>query len=132
MTNPIGTGTSVVAASPRPTGPTMTSDDFLKLLVAQVKYQDPSKPTDPAQFLTQTAQLTQVDVLNQVSASLRSTLTATVSAQAAALVGRTVDYLDADGVRRSGQVTSATFGATPTLRVGTTDVALTSVLGTRG
>ena len=33
-------------------------DAFLKLLVAQLKYQDPSKPADSTQFMAQTAQFT--------------------------------------------------------------------------
>ena len=38
-------------------------DTFLKLLVAQLKYQDPSNPADSTQFLAQTAQFTQVEKL---------------------------------------------------------------------
>ena len=38
----------------------LNQDTFLKLLVAQMKYQDPLSPTDSTQFLTQTAQFTTV------------------------------------------------------------------------
>ena len=39
---------------------TLDQDTFLKLLVAQLKYQDPSSPSDPTQFMSETAQFTVV------------------------------------------------------------------------
>jgi flagellar basal-body rod modification protein FlgD len=44
-------------------------DMFLKLLVAQMKYQDPTKPTDASAFLAQTAQFTLVEKLEAVQDS---------------------------------------------------------------
>ena len=44
----------------------LNQDTFLKLLVAQMKYQDPLAPTDSTQFLTQTAQFTTVSTLQQI------------------------------------------------------------------
>ena len=44
----------------------INQDTFLKLLVAQMKYQDPLSPTDSTQFLTQTAQFTEVSTLQQI------------------------------------------------------------------
>jgi flagellar basal-body rod modification protein FlgD len=135
MTSPIGAGApaGVTSATSTPRGGTagLGSDDFLKLLVAQLKYQDPSNPADSSAFLTQTAQLTQVDALAGIAAQQAQMLTATLSSQAGGLVGRTVDYLDADGTRLTGQVRSATFGATPTLRIDDLDVPLSRVVGER-
>src|ERR1700755_3191230 len=69
-------------------------DTFLKLLVAQLKYQDPSNPADSTQFLAQTAQFTQVQKLGQIADMMQ----AQQLIGASALVGRTVTYQDADGV----------------------------------
>ena len=44
----------------------MGSDAFLKLLVAQLKYQDPSHPTDGTQMMAQTAQFQMVEKLQQL------------------------------------------------------------------
>lgn len=134
MTTPIGQTTQT--AAPPPTAPrnqatsSLDSEAFLKLLIAQVKYQDPTNPADPGQFLAQTAQLTQVDVLNKLVASQQSTLAATLNSQAAHLVGSTVDYVGADGVRTRGTVESASFGASPSVRIGSADIPLADVLGT--
>jgi flagellar basal-body rod modification protein FlgD len=131
MTSPIGSG---VPASQAPTTTSsalggLNSDDFLKLLVAQLKYQDPTSPADTSSFMTQTAQLTQVESLDRIATAQGSLLAATLSAQAAGLVGKTVDYLDLTGARLSGTVTSASFGTDPTLRIDGVEVALSSVTG---
>jgi len=40
-----------------------TENTFLQLLVAQIKNQDPTNPTDSVQFLTQLAQFSQLEQL---------------------------------------------------------------------
>lgn len=99
-------------------------DTFLKLLVAQMKYQDPSKPADSTQFLAQTAQFTQVEKLGQIA----DMLSAQQLIGASSLVGRTITYLGPDGADETGVVTAAKLGGSePTLKVGNTDVQLSTV-----
>ncbi len=67
--------------------------DFIELLVAQVKNQDPSKPMDPSQFMNQLAQFSTVNGVQELNTSfgtLSDKLASGQSIQAAALVGRTV------------------------------------------
>jgi flagellar basal-body rod modification protein FlgD len=107
-------------------------DTFLQLLVAQMKYQDPSKPTDSAEFLAQTAQFTIVEKLDDLAKNQQSLLSAQLMLGASNLVGRTVTYTAADGTEATGMVTSATIsGSSPTLKVGNTDVPLSSVRDVR-
>jgi len=106
-------------ATPAPTD-TLGKDAFLKLLVAQLRYQDPSNPTDSAQFMSQTAQFTQVEKLDDIAKSNTAMLAAQNLFATSGLVGRTVTYTGADGSDVSGVVNSATFGPTgPILKVGT-------------
>lgn len=125
------TGTPTTPTTSRTTGSDLDRDAFLKLLVAQLKYQDPSNPTDNSQFLAQTAQYTMVDKINQMVASVES-------GQASSMIGRIVTYcVDENGKptnaadarsTRTGTVTSAMFsGTTQTLRIGDADVPMTSV-----
>jgi flagellar basal-body rod modification protein FlgD len=121
--NSFATGTTTGAKSKE-----LDQDTFLKLLVAQMKYQDPSKPADSTQFLAQTAQFTQVEKLGQIAEAQASMLSAQLMVGASNLVGRTVTYLDAAGAEQTGVVKSATLGGSdPTLRVGFTDVQLSKV-----
>jgi flagellar basal-body rod modification protein FlgD len=109
-------------------GKELDKDAFLKLMVAQLRYQDPSKPADGADFLAQTAQFTLVEKFSEMASGQSQLLSAQLMIGASNLVGRTVTYIDANGQNTSGVVSSASFsGSTPTLRVGDTDVALSSV-----
>jgi flagellar basal-body rod modification protein FlgD len=109
-------------------GSSLGQDAFLKLLVAQLKYQDPTNPSDGAEFLAQTAQFTQVEKLSELAKAQQSLVSAQLMLSASSLVGRSVTYTGADGVAVTGVVSSATFGgSSPTLKVGTTDVPLSSV-----
>ncbi len=139
MTSPMGNlptpGTTTASVTSLTTGSaaaakgkSLDQDTFLKLLVAQMKYQDPSKPADSTQFLAQTAQFTQVEKLGQIADAQASMLSAQLMVGASNLVGRTVTYLDAAGAEQTGVVKSATLGGSdPTLRVGYTDVQLSKV-----
>lgn len=117
---------------PAKPGGDLGKDAFLKLLVAQLKYQDPSSPMDNSEFLAQTAQFTSVEKLNDLAETQQSLLTAQLQLGASNLIGKTVAYTDKDGKEQSGVVSSAKFtGTSPTLRVGDTDVALSAVTEVR-
>lgn len=45
---------------------------FLKLLVAQMKYQDPTAPTDSMQYLQQLSQYAQLEQMTQMNSELKS------------------------------------------------------------
>jgi flagellar basal-body rod modification protein FlgD len=101
-------------------------DTFLKLLVAQLKYQDPSNPADSTQFMAQTAQFTQVEKLGDIADLMKSQRLVNASA----LVGHSVTYMDANGAQLSGTIASAKLNgdSEPMLRIGNTDVLLSKVM----
>lgn len=49
---------------------TLDKDDFLQLLVAQMKYQDPLEPTSNTEYISQYAQFSQVESLQSMSSSM--------------------------------------------------------------
>ena len=118
-----GTGASTPTASKD-----FDKDTFLKLLVAQLKYQDPTNPTDATQFMSQTAQFTVVEKLDALSALDQKVLDATRAQSAASLIGRQVTYTDYSGTSRTGTVSGTTFGSqNPALTIDGTQVALDAV-----
>ncbi|GGJ82461.1 flagellar hook capping protein [Pilimelia anulata] len=138
MTNPISSGTGASSSikdvlgkfpsTEKTPGNDLGQEAFLKLLVAQLRYQDPTSPSDGAQFLAQTAQFTQVEKLNEMAKSQADMLSAQTLLSASNMVGRTVTYTDSEGTTATGKVTSATLnGGSPTLKIGDQSIPLTSV-----
>jgi flagellar basal-body rod modification protein FlgD len=85
----------------------LDKDTFLKLLVAQLKYQDPLSPADPQQFLAQTAQFTSVEKLEQIATQTADQTWAIALNTASTLVGKEVTFLRTDGTTGTGIATSA-------------------------
>lgn len=85
-------------------GALLDRDAFLKLLVAQLKYQDPTKPVDASQMLAQSAQLTMVDRLNELANAFEAASALERLSLAGTIVGRDVSFVDADGSIRTGRV----------------------------
>ncbi|WP_159999061.1 flagellar hook assembly protein FlgD [Roseomonas sp. 18066] len=69
-------------------------DRFLKLLTAQMKYQDPMDPTDPTQFVAQLAQFSQVEQQTKTNSILQGLADALAGngklSENAALLGKSV------------------------------------------
>src|SRR4051812_857969 len=128
-------GTSASTATPPATSSAsvtgssqLDSDTFLKLLVAQLKYQDPSSPSDPTQFLSETAQFSVVQKLDALSAMDQKVLDASKAQTAAALIGQKVTYTDVSGISHTGTVTGTSMGSQiPNLTVDGQSVSLDDV-----
>jgi flagellar basal-body rod modification protein FlgD len=71
----------------------LNQEDFLALMVAQLKNQDPFKPLDPSQYVGQLAQFSSVSGLasmNQQLTNLTSSLRGNQVLDGAGLIGRTI------------------------------------------
>lgn len=69
-------------------------NSFLKLLVAQMKNQDPTSPMESTDYVAQLATFSQVEQSVQVNAKLDQILQASALAQADALIGREITSAD--------------------------------------
>jgi flagellar basal-body rod modification protein FlgD len=86
-------------------------DDFLQLMITQLKNQDPFKPLDPSQYVGQLAQFSSVSGLKEINTAisgLTESLRGNQVLDGAAMIGRTVVaegsqvYLDAPSEDRVG------------------------------
>ncbi len=109
MTSPVtGAGGATYTASQSVDRPDqMGKDTFLKLLVAQMKYQNPMSPSDPQQWMAQTAQFTMVEKLTELAEQGAATNQALGLSAATGLVGRTVSWIGEDNTTVSGVVSGA-------------------------
>lgn len=90
---------SATAATSNPTaassGTAVDYQSFLKLLVAEMKNQDPTSPMESTDYVAQLATFSQVEQSVQMNAKLDQLLAASSLAQAGSLVGR--ELTSADG-----------------------------------
>ena len=95
-------------------------DAFLKLLITEMKNQDPTDPMDSKDYMAQLASFSSVEQGIQTNNKLDSLLTLTSLNQADSLIGRTVTSADGtlSGIVDSLKITSS--GPLATLRDGST------------
>jgi flagellar basal-body rod modification protein FlgD len=84
-------------------------DTFMKLLVAQMRQQNPMEPTDDKEMIAQMTQFSMLEQITNLATSSAMTAAAGNASQAVALLGRPVTYLDADGVSQTGSVEKVSF-----------------------
>ena len=119
---------SAEATAKTPANDALGKDAFLKLMVAQLKYQNPTSPLDHSQFLAQTAQFNMLEKLEEIAKQSAQLAADEGSRTAASMLGRKVTYTDADGKEATGVVSGARLDpAGPVLLVGQAKVALSSV-----
>jgi flagellar basal-body rod modification protein FlgD len=95
---------------------------FLRLLIAEMKNQDPTNPMDTSQYMSQFAQLSSVEQAMQTNTKLDALLSSQSLSQANGLIGKTVSFTDSTGASFSGKVASVSInsdGSIATLENGT-------------
>jgi flagellar basal-body rod modification protein FlgD len=96
-------------------------DALLKIILTQLTYQDPLKPMDNFQFVSQLAQFSQIQIGQTTNERLQELVTAQGNLQAASLLGRTVDIGAGVGIV-TGKVTGIAFdNGSPLLTIETGD-----------
>jgi len=124
-------GAPTVDSTSGPSTTTSKSSDkdiFMQLLVAQMRYQDPSNPTDSSAFLAQSAQFTALEKMQTVADQTAQLVGLQVAFGASNLVGKTISYPAADGTTKSGMVTAARFETTgPVLQVNGEEVRFADI-----
>ena len=109
MSSPVGGVTAPDYSMASPTverGDQMGKEVFMQLLVAQMRYQDPSKPMDSSQMMAQTATFTQVEKLEELATQNATMLVLQEASTAGAMVGRTATYTDTNGAPVTGKITA--------------------------
>ena len=98
------TAIGTASAQTTPSGE-MGKDDFLKLLVGQLRHQDPMNPMEDKDFMGQMAQFSQLEQMTNVASTLRNE-------RAFSLIGREVSYNNKEtGELKSGTVEKVSIEA---------------------
>ncbi|HSK98197.1 MAG TPA: flagellar hook capping FlgD N-terminal domain-containing protein [Euzebyales bacterium] len=122
---------SAVAPSSTASEPSLgglDSDAFLKLLTAQMRFQDPLSPTDTSTMMQQTATFAQVERLQEIASVQQQMLTSQLASHASNLVGQQITAEQPDGTTVEGKVDAVRFTADgPVLSIGDDEVTLTAI-----
>lgn len=101
----------------------LRQDDFIRLFVAQLNFQDPLEPVDNREFLAQLAQFAGLEQARVTGEGVTSLVTMGTTEQSIGILGRPVE-VGTDSGPLSGTVTAIEFGSNgPTLSVQTTSGA---------
>jgi flagellar basal-body rod modification protein FlgD len=83
----------------------MGKDDFMQLLVAQLKNQDPMKPMDDKEFITQLAQFSSLEASQKLTEQMEELTGSQMITQAATLLGKNVTAKLTTGEVETGPIT---------------------------
>src|SRR4051795_3041196 len=89
------TGTST--AKPAADNNILGKDDFLKLMVAQMKNQDPMNPADDKDNIAQMAQFSSLEQITNLANATQELATKVTTTQMLGLIGHSVSYVGDDG-----------------------------------
>ena len=98
------TSAAAAAATKTATQNILGKDDFLKLMVAQMKNQDPMNPADDKDNIAQMAQFSALEQITNLAGATQELADRLTLAQNVGLLGHTVTYTGADGTAVSGAV----------------------------
>lgn len=94
---------------------------LLSIILTQLTYQDPLKPVDNFQFVSQLAQFSQLQQSQSLNDQVTSLLAAQAATQATSLLGHTIDFT-ASGSTLSGKVEAVSFtSGQPTVTIRTAE-----------
>ena len=117
MTTTIPTGANQATQSTSKTA--VDYQSFLKLLIAEMKNQDPTKPMDSTQYVAQLATFSQVEQSVQTNTKLDQIMQSTALSQADALIGRSITSADGNTTGTVASVRLASSGLIAVLQNGT-------------
>ncbi|MCF1441342.1 flagellar hook capping FlgD N-terminal domain-containing protein [Ralstonia nicotianae] len=115
----------------------LNMQDFLKVLLTQLTYQDPLKPMDNQQFMAQVAQFTALGQTQQMNSSIETLVSNQASLQSVGLIGRTVDITTSSGTVTGTVSALSLSGTSPQLTINAgigrtlTNIDLSQVIAVR-
>lgn len=89
----------------------INEQDFIKLFVSELQFQDPMQPLDNSQFLTQLAQFVGIEQQSEEVSGINNLLTLGSQGQPLGLLSHNVQVANEDGTSTSGKVTGIQYGS---------------------
>jgi flagellar basal-body rod modification protein FlgD len=91
-------------------------DDFLSILITQLKYQDPTAPMEDKQFIAQMAQFSTLEQMTNMAKDFSTLSSMLMGNEATSALGKNVEIIEGERVIQ-GTVSAVTRGETPQVLV---------------
>lgn len=114
FTNPVATSVTAPTQKAEDTRAKLTSDDFLKLFVTSLQYQDPMSPMENSEMMQQMSQLTMIEQttkMTQAIDKLQDVMAGKEIERGVGFLGKTIEATNDDGETVIGTVDGATLNA---------------------
>jgi flagellar basal-body rod modification protein FlgD len=112
-TTSAATLTGATTAEPVNPNGELGKNDFLKLMVAQLQAQNPLEPSNGTEYISELAQFSQLEQTTNIAQTSSQSDAAQKVAQAVALIGHTVSYVNpSTGATSQGAVQNVEITAT--------------------
>ncbi|MFP5227543.1 MAG: flagellar hook capping FlgD N-terminal domain-containing protein [Acidobacteriota bacterium] len=108
---PQDTGSSSSTSSSTSNTATVTANDFLQLLIAEMRNQDPTTSTDPTQYIDQLVQVNSLEQLVQINQDLGGGTASSTGASGNAVAGSGGSVTRPSSATAAGNLTAASPGA---------------------
>jgi flagellar basal-body rod modification protein FlgD len=118
-TTALQNNTQTTSSTTKKSSSTLDYDAFLQLLIAEMKNQDPTNPSDPAQWMGQIASFSSVEQAIQTNSKLDSLMTSMALTQVDGLIGHTVTSQDSSVSGKVAAVRIISGGSVAILEDGT-------------
>jgi flagellar basal-body rod modification protein FlgD len=98
------------------TGQNLGRDDFLKILITQLSYQDPTAPMEDKEFIAQMAQFSSLEQMTSMAGDFAKLTSMLSGNEAQSSLGKNVEIIMGDSVIQ-GTVNAVSRGPTPQVLV---------------
>jgi flagellar basal-body rod modification protein FlgD len=105
----------------------LSSDSFLSILAAELRYQDPLEPTSNSDYIAHMASFSGLDYQERIAEGIGSLTLSSSLSQGAALIGKSVTYSTGESIETGTVERLLVRDGAATLLVGGRQVALTDV-----
>lgn len=92
-----------------PSAAQLGQEDFMRILLSQLQFQDPLKPVDNQEFVAQLAQFSALEINRQQSGKVEQLLAMESVSQAVNLIGKQVQVESQAGSSTLGKVDAVSF-----------------------
>jgi flagellar basal-body rod modification protein FlgD len=111
-----------------PNAAQLSQEDFMRILLAQLQFQDPLKPMDNQEFVAQLAQFSGLEINRQQSEKVDQLLAMQSVDQSVGIIGKNIEVQTSAGSSTVGSVTAVSFrSGEPRLTVNANGTTITDV-----